>query len=73
VDGNEHLVPGDCDVINSVDSVWPIQGARIVTREVQIHKYFVHVSTWILTKDPRLSPQVDAVLDPLSVRILKFS
>jgi len=40
-----------------------------VTREVRIPKYFVHVNPWILTKDPRLSPQVGAVLDPLSVGV----
>ena len=65
------LVPGDCDIINSIDSVWPIQAACIVTREVRIPKYFVHICPWILTKDLHLhlSLQVDAVLDPLSVRI----
>ena len=67
------LVRGDCDVINSVNSVWPIQGASIVTREVQIPKYFIRVGPWILTKDPhpRLSPQADAALDLLSVHDYK--
>jgi len=50
---------------NSVVSVWPTavvwttQGACIVTREVLIPKYFVHVSPFILTRSASASESTD--------------
>jgi len=39
--------------------VWLTQGACIVTREVRIAKYFIHVSPWILTRSATASESTD--------------
>ena len=36
---------------------------------MRIPEYIVRVRPRILTKDPRLRPQADAVLDPLSIGV----